>query len=68
MERRVDVNYVSKNDTWYEIPSNTRALMNTVFNEGKDNTNNFMKGTFFEMTIPENPNDRNQKYRKVRKV
>ncbi len=54
MERRVDVNYVSKNDTWYEIPSNTRALMNTVFNEGKDNTNNFMKGTFFEMTIPEN--------------
>ena len=49
-----DVNYVSKIDNWYEIPANTRALMNTVFKEGQDNTNNFMKGTFFEMIIPEN--------------
>ena len=41
-------------DQWYEVPSATLSLMGTVFGEGRDNTNNLMDGTFFEMTVPEN--------------
>ena len=48
------ISYVEPQNGWYEIPANTRSLMNTVFKEGQDNTNNFMKGTFFEMVVPEN--------------
>ena len=48
------VNAITELDEWYEVPSATRALMNTVFGEGNNNTQKLMEGTFFEMIVPEN--------------
>ena len=48
------VNPVEKNLGWYVVEDNTIALMKTVFEEGHDNTQNFMKGTFFELIVPNN--------------
>ena len=45
---------VSVSNDYYQIPDVTMSLMNTVFLEGHDNTQNFMKGTFFDMIVPEN--------------
>jgi hypothetical protein len=45
---------VSKMNSWYVLPDATLGLMNTVFLEGHDNTQNFMEGTFFELNVPEN--------------
>ena len=48
------VKAVSVSKDFYQIPDATMSLMNTVFLEGHDNTQNFMQGTFFEMVVPEN--------------
>jgi hypothetical protein len=48
------VNPIEKELGWYEVEDNTIALMKTVFEEGHDNTQNFMNGTFFELTVPDN--------------
>ena len=48
------VNPLEKNFGWYIVEDNTINLMKTVFEEGHDNTQNFMKGTFFELIVPNN--------------
>ena len=41
-------------DKWFEVKDGTRALMNTVFGEGNNNTHNLMEGTFIDLKVPEN--------------
>ena len=45
---------VSEDGGWYEVPTKTRNLMNTVFGEGNNNTQKLMDGTFIKLIVPEN--------------
>jgi hypothetical protein len=45
---------VSQDGGWYEVPTKTRNLMNTVFGEGNNNTQKLMEGTFIKLIVPEN--------------